>query len=171
MSIQNNFVSLHHNKTIGDKDMVEAKLRVEMTETRNGSKNPFYGNTMVKKVVEDILYHDTDKREDVAPCGVYATIGIKSKITLGEGDTPLETLKVFDIRINSRYFDREDDGGYVAFFTIEEKTYEVWVRFEDRHLMEITLSEWLQSSCFEDGDIADNVYHVCDFTTISELIC
>jgi hypothetical protein len=162
---------LHHNKTIGDKDMVEAKLRVEMTETRNGSKNPFYGNTMVKKVVEDILYHDTDKREDVAPCGVYATIGIKNKVTLGEGDTPLETLKVFDIKVNRHYLDHEGDGGYVAFFTIEEKTYEVWVRFEDKHLMEITLSEWLQSSCFEDGDIADNVYHVCDFTTISELIC
>jgi hypothetical protein len=162
---------LHHNKTIGDKDMVEAKLRVEMTETRNGSKNPFYGNTMVKKVVEDILYHDTDKREDVAPCGVYATIGIKNKVTLGEGDTPLETLKVFDIKVNRHYLDHEGDGGYVAFFTIEEKTYEVWVRFEDKHLMEITLSEWLQSSCFEDGDIADNIYHVCDFTTISELIC
>lgn len=151
--------------------MVEAKLRVEMTETRNGSKNPFYGNTMVKKVVEDILYHDTDKREDVAPCGVYATIGIKSKVTLGEGDTPLETLRVFDIKINRRYFDREGNGCYVAYFTIEDKTYEVWVSFEGRHLMEITLSEWLQSSYFEDGDDADNVYHVRDFTTISELIC
>ena len=151
--------------------MVEAKLRVEMTETRNGSKNPFYGNTMVKKVVEDILYHDTDKREDVAPCGVYATIGIKSKVTLGEGDIPLEILKVFDIKINRRYFDREGNGCYVAYFTIEEKTYEVLVRFEDRRLMEITLSEWLQSSYFEDGDNADNVYHKEDFTTISELIC
>ena len=151
--------------------MVEAKLRVEVLETRNGSKNPFYGNTMVKKVVEDILYHDTDNRKDVAPCGVYATIGIKSKVTLGEGDAPLEALKVFDIKINRRYFDREGNGCYVAYFTIEEKTYEVWVRFEDRHLMEITLSEWLQSSYFEDGDNADNIYHVCDFTTISELIC
>lgn len=151
--------------------MVEAKLRVEMTEIRNGSKNPFYGNTMVKKVVEDILYHDTDKREDVAPCGVYATIAIDSEVKLGEGDAPLKTKKVFDIKINSRYFDREGAGGYIAYFTIEEKTYEVWVRFEDRHLMEITLSEWLQSSYFEDGDDADNVYHVCDFTTISELIC
>lgn len=152
--------------------MVEAKLRVEMTETRNGSKNPFYGNTMVKKVVEDILYHDTDKRKDVAPCGVYATIGIKSKVTLGEGDTPLETLRVFDIKINSRYFDRESNiGGYVAYFTIEEKTYEVWVCFEDGHLTNITLSEWLQSSYFEDGDNADNVYRKDVFTTISELIC
>lgn len=151
--------------------MVEAKLKVEMTETRNGSKNPFYGNTMVKKVVEDILYLDTDTRKDVAPCGVYATIGIKNKITLGEGDTPLETLKVFDIKINSRYFDNEGDGNYVAYFTIEEKTYEVWVHFEDGHLANITLSEWLQSSYFEDGDDADNVYHKEDFTTISELIC
>jgi len=151
--------------------MVEAKLRVEMTETRNGSKNPFYGNTMVKKVVEDILYHDTDKREDVAPCGVYATIGIKNKITLGEGDTPLETLRVFDIKINSRYFDSEGDGGYVAYFTIEEKTYEVWVHIIGNNITNINLSEWLQSSYFEDNYDADNVYHKEDFTTISELIC
>jgi len=151
--------------------MVEAKLRVEMTETRNGSKNHFYGNTMVKKVVEDILYHDTDKRKDVAPCGVCATIGIKSKVTLGEGDTPLETLRVFDIKINRRYFDRESNiGGYVAYFSIEEKTYEVWVHFEDGHLTNITLSEWLQSSYFENGDNADNVYSKEVFTTISELI-
>lgn len=151
--------------------MVEAKLRVEMTETRNGSKNPFYGNTMVKKVVEDILYHDTDKREDVAPCGVYATIGIKNKVTLGEGDTPLETLRVFDIKINSRYFDSEGDGGYVAYFTIEEKTYEVWVHIIGNNITNINLSEWLQSSYFEDNYDADNVYHKEDFTTISELIC
>jgi hypothetical protein len=150
--------------------MVEAKLRVEMTETRNGSKNPFYGNTMVKKVVEDIFYHDTDTRKNVAPCGVYATIGIKSKVTLGEGDTPLETLKVFDIKINRHYFDNEGYGGYVAYFSIEEKTYEVWVHFEDGHLTNIALSEWLESSYFEDGGDADNVYHKKDFTTISELI-
>ena len=169
--------------------MVEAKLRVEMTETRNGSKNPFYGNTMVKKVVEDILYHDTDKREDVAPCGVYATIGIKSKVTLGEGDTPidsevklgeddvpLKTKKVFDIKINGRYFDSEGDGGYTAYFTIEEKTYEVWVHIignfcSGAHITDITLSEWLQNSYFEDDDDADNVYHKEDFTTIEKLIC
>ena len=151
--------------------MVEAKLRVEMTETRNGSKNPFYGNTMVKKVVEDILYHDTDKREDVAPCGVYATIAINSEVKFGEGDAPLKTKKVFDIKINSRYFDSEGDGSYVAYFTIEEKTYEVWVRFEDKHLMEITLSEWLDGGSFEDGNDADNVYYKEDFATISELIC
>lgn len=151
--------------------MVEAKLRVEVLETRNGSKNPFYDNTMVKKVVEDVLYHDTDKRKDIAPCGVYATIGIKNKITLGEGDAPLETLKVFDIKINSRYFDSEGDGDYIAYFSIEEKTYEVWVRFDGRHITNITLSEWLQGSYFEDNYDADNVYHKEDFTTISELIC
>ena len=40
--------------------MVEAKLRVEMLENREGSKNPFYGSTLVKKVVEDIHYHRND---------------------------------------------------------------------------------------------------------------
>jgi hypothetical protein len=151
--------------------MVEAKLRVEMTETRNGSKNPFYGNTMVKKVVEDIHYHDTDKRKNVAPCGVYATIAIDGEVKLGEGDVPLKTKKVFDIKINGRYFDSEGSGGYVAYFTIEEKTYEVWVYIIGSHITNITLSEWLESGYFEDGDDADNVYHKEDFTTISELIC
>ena len=153
--------------------MVEAKLRVEMTETRNGSKNPFYGNTMAKKVVEDTLYHDTDKREDIAPCGVYATIAIDSEVKLGEDDVPLKTKKVFDIKINGRYFDSEGDGGYTAYFTIEEKIYEVWVYIVGSHIANITLSEWLQNGCnyFEDNADADNVYHKEDFTTIEELIC
>ena len=149
--------------------MVEAKLRVEMTETRNGSKNPFYGNTMVKKVVEDILIHDYDKRPNstIAPCGVYATIAIDSVVTLGEGEAPLKTKRVFDIKVNRHYLDHEGDNGYLAFFTIEEKTYELWVHFDGKHITNITLSEWLQSSYFEDGDDADNVYSSKDFTTIS----
>jgi hypothetical protein len=152
--------------------MVEAKLRVEMTEARNGSKNPFYGNTMVKKVVEDILYHDTDKREDVAPCGVYATIGIKSKVTLGEGDTPLETLRVFDIKVSKHYLDHEGEGGYLAFFQIDEKTYEIFVHFDEKNRIDtITLSEWLNEGDFEDSDDADNIYRIEDFTTFGVLEC
>jgi hypothetical protein len=45
------------------------------------------------------------------------------------------------------------------------------VHFEDGHLTDITLSEWLESGYFENGDDADNVYRKEDFTTISELIC
>lgn len=151
--------------------MVEAKLRVEMLENRMGSKNPFYGSTMVKKVVEDILIHDYDKRPNstIAPCGVYATIAIDSVITLGEGEAPLKTKRVFDIKVNRHYLDHEGDNGYLAFFTIEEKTYELWVHFDGKHITNITLSEWLQSSYFEDGDDADNVYSSKDFTTISVL--
>ena len=87
-----------------------------MIENRDGSKNPFYGSTMVKKVVEDILIHDFDKRNDIAPCGVYATIAIDSTITLGEGETPLRTKIVFDIKVDRHYFDYESSGGYLAFF-------------------------------------------------------
>lgn len=147
--------------------MVEAKLRVEMIENRDGSKNPFYGSTMVKKVVEDILIHDFDKRSDIAPCGIYATIAIDSKVTLGEGDEPLSTKKVFDIKVDRHYFDHEGEGNYLAFFSIEEKVYELFVRFEGKHITNITLSEWLQSGYFEDGGDADNVYEAKDFTTIS----
>ena len=90
--------------------MVEAKLRVEMLENRVGSKNPFYGSTMVKKVVEDILLHDKDTRNDIAPYGIYATIAINSKVVLGEGDKPLETKKVFDIKVSKHYLDHEGEG-------------------------------------------------------------
>ena len=149
--------------------MVEAKLRVEMLENREGSKNPFYGSTMVKKVVEDILIHDYDKRPNgtIAPCGVYATIAIDSVITLGEGESPLKTKRVFDIKVDRHYFDHEGDNGYLAFFSIEEKTYELWVHFDGNHIINIMLSEWLQSGSFEDGDDADNVYNAKDFTIIN----
>jgi hypothetical protein len=146
--------------------MVEAKLRVEMLENRMGSENPFYGSTMVKKVVEDTLIHDFDKREDIAPCGVYATIAIDSEVILGEGDEHLKTKRVLDIKVNKYYLDHEGSDGYLAFFTIEEKTYELWVRFEGKHITNITLSEWLQSGCFEDSNDADNIYEAKDFTTI-----
>lgn len=141
--------------------MVEAKLRVEMTETRNGNKNPFYGNIIVKKVVEDILCHDYDKREDIAPCGVHATIAIDSKVT----------KKVFDIKISGHYLESEDDGHYTAYFTIDEKIYEVLVTIIGSHIKSIYLLEWLEKGYFDDGDDADNVYDKEDFTTISELIC
>lgn len=154
---------------MNSKVMVEAKLRVEMIENREGSKNPFYGSTMVKKVVEDILLHDKDTRDDIAPCGVYATIAIDSKVILGEGEEPLHTKRVLDIKVNKYYLDHEGSDGYLAFFTIEEKTYELWVRFEGKHITNITLSEWLNSGDFEDCDDADNVYSAKEFTTIEVL--
>jgi hypothetical protein len=155
----------------GDKDMVEAKLRVEMLENRIGSKNPFYGSTMVKNVVENILIHEYDKRPNntIAPCGVYATIAIDSVITLCEGEAPLKTKKVLDIKVDRHYFDHEGSDGYLAFFSIEEKTYELWVHFEGKHITNITLSEWLQSGDFEDGGNADNIYSAKAFTTIEIL--
>ena len=95
---------------MNSKVMVEAKLRVEMSENRMGSKNPFYGSTMVKKVVEDTLIHDKDTRDDIAPYGIYATIAIDSKVVLGEGDEPLETKRVFDIKVSKHYLDHEGDA-------------------------------------------------------------
>jgi len=151
--------------------MVEAKLRVEVLENREGSKNPFYGSTMVKKVVEDILIHDFDKRSDIAPCGVHARIAIDTEVILGEGEEHLKTKRVFDIRVNRFYLDHEGSGGYLAFFSIEEKVYELFVNFESKHITNITLSEWLQSGYFENGDDADNVYEAKDFTIIEIIEC
>lgn len=150
--------------------MVEAKLRVEMLENRVGSKNPFYGSTMVKKVVEDILLHDKDTRNDIAPYGIYATIAINSKVVLGEGDKPLETKKVFDIKVSKHYLDHEGEGRYLAFFQIEEKTYEVFVHFDEQNRLDtITLSEWFNEGDFEDSEDADNIYQIEDFTSFGIL--
>jgi len=151
--------------------MVEAKLRVVQTEVRSGSENVCYGVTTDKKVVEHILYHDTDKREDIAPCGVYATIAINSEAVLG--GTPLKTMRVFDIKVNRHYLDCESarDRTYLAIFNIEERTYDLFVKFTDDNRIEtIMLSEWLDNGSYEKCFNSDNCYHKEDFTTIEELI-
>lgn len=135
--------------------MVEAKLKVVSLETRNNN-NPFYGNTLVKKVTEETFINDFDKRKIVAPCGVIATIKVGNS--------------VFDIKINKYYFDHESENRFVAFFQFDEKVYEVWVEFDGAHLINITLSEWLNCSYFENGDDADNVYRNIEFTNIDTFL-
>ena len=138
--------------------MVEAKLRVETLENRNNN-NPFYGNSLVKKVTEEIFYHDKDAREDIAPCGIKATLKV------GE--------VVMDITINRYYLEHENtDNGlsrYLAFFGIDDKVYEVCVWFDkDNKIKDVSLSEWLQIGYFENDDDADNIYWKDEhFTTIS----
>ena len=138
--------------------MVEAKLRVETLENRNNN-NPFYGNSLVKKVTEETFYHDKDVRTHIAPSGIKATL-IVDKV-------------VMDITINKYYLEHEatDDGlsRYIAFFSIEEKVYEVCVWFDiDNKIKDVSLSEWLQSGNFEDGGDEDNIYWLSEnhFTTI-----
>ena len=150
---------MRHNKTIGDKDMVEAKLRVETLENRNNN-NPFYGNSLVKKVTEETFYHDKDVRKHIAPRGIKATLKV--------GDV------VMDITINKYYLEHEatDDGlsRYIAFFGINDKVYEVCVWFDiDNKIKDMSLSEWLQIGYFENGDDADNIYWLSEnhFTTIT----
>ena len=150
---------MHHNKTIGDKDMVEAKLRVETLENRNNN-NPFYGNSLVKKVTEETFYHDKDVRKHIAPRGIKATLKV--------GDV------VMNITINKYYLEHEatDDGlsRYIAFFEINDKVYEVCVWFDiDNKIKDVSLSEWLQIGYFENGDDADNIYWLSEnhFTTIT----
>ena len=130
--------------------MVEAKLRVETLEDRNNN-NPFYGNSLVKKVTEETFCHGKDERKDIAPSGIEATLKI-GNVTMC-------------IVINRYQLEHEatDDGlsRYIAFFSIEEKVYEVCVWFnQDNSIKSISLSEWLQDGCnyFEDGADADNIY-------------
>lgn len=128
--------------------MVEAKLRVETLENRNNN-NPFYGSTFIKKVTEETFCRDKDERKHIAPSGIKAVIKIGNV--------------VMDITISRYYLEHEltDDrlSRYIAFFSIEEKVYEVCVWFnEDNSIKSISLSEWLQSGDFENGDDADNIY-------------
>ena len=139
--------------------MVEAKLRVETLENRNNN-NPFYGNSLVKKVTEETFYHDKDVRKHIAPRGIKATLKV--------GDV------VMDITINKYYLDHEatDDelSRYIAFFGINDKVYEVCVWFGiDNKIKDVSLSEWLQIGYFENGDDADNIYWLSEnhFTTIT----
>ena len=139
--------------------MVEAKLRVETLENRNNN-NPFYGNSLVKKVTEETFCHDKDERKHIAPSGIEAILKI--------GDVTM------NITINRYYLEHEatDDGlsRYIAFFYVEEKVYEVCVWFnQDNSIKSISLSEWLQRGYFEDGDDADNIYWLSEnhFTTIT----
>ena len=135
--------------------MVKAEIRVEALTSWN---NPFYGNVLAKKVTEESLMHDYDKRENIAPFGIIATIKVANDVVL-------------DIRVNRYYFDHEDSNDYVAFFSIEEKVYEVWVKFDtDNNIENLLLSEWLQNGDFENGDDADNIYHMEDFTTFAKFL-
>ena len=128
--------------------MTEAKLRVETSENRSGN-NPFYGSTLVKKVTEETLCHDKDDREDIAPSGIKAVLKIRNT--------------VMDITINRYYLEYQETHSelsrYTAFFSMDEKVYEVCVWFnKDNNISSISLSEWLKTSDFEDGYDADNIY-------------
>ena len=159
MAMSEKFRTFAPRNNKGDTDMVEAKLRVETTESRNNN-NPFYGNSLVKKVTEETFYHDKDVRKHIAPRGIKATLKV--------GDV------VMDITINKYYLEHEatDDGmsRYLAFFGINDKVYEVCVWFDiDNKIKDVSLSEWLQIGYFENGDDADNIYWLSEnhFTTIT----
>lgn len=141
--------------------MIEAKLRVETLENRDNN-NPFYGNTLIKKVTEETFCHEKDEREHIAPSGIKAILKI-GNVTM-------------DITISRYYLEHEatDEGlsSYIAFFSIEEKVYQVCVWFnQDNSIQIISLSEWLQSGDFENNDDADNIYWSdTDFITFVEYL-
>ena len=136
--------------------MVESKIRVEVTEFSNVD-NPFYGNTIVKKVIEENLIHDTDKRKFLAPCGVVATFSIDKGYEDSEGKK-IDAKEVFDIKVNRHFFDEVLPNAYFALFHVDERIFELFVHFDGKQITNITLSEWLNYGDFEDGDDADNIY-------------
>lgn len=137
--------------------MREAKLRVEQTTFNNGT-TIYYGNVITKKVVEDYHIAEFDKRKDIAPCGVSATIAIDRSYN-DIDDNNIDEKEVFDIKITASYLDYEDENRYNTFFEINGRTYEVCVWYgEDNTISEISLLEWESYGDFEDGDDADNIY-------------
>lgn len=154
--------------------MREAKLRVEQTTFNNGT-TAYYGNVITKKVVEDYHIAEFDKRKDIAPCGLCATISIDRSdgfIVLPNGacvnDNKINSKDVLDIKISASYFEYDDENCYTAFFHIEDKVYEVCIWCKKNKISDITLSEWYEVGDFEDGDDADKVYHAKDFINFEE---
>ena len=141
--------------------MVEARLRVETTENRHNN-NPFYGNTLVKKVTEETFYHDKFENTEIAPCGIKGTLVVKDKYAM-------------DISVNRYMLEYEGctDGltHYLAYFTINDKVYELCVWFWKDELDHAVLSEWNYSSDFESGEDEDNTYHSKgDFITFESFL-
>ena len=138
--------------------MVEAKIRVEVTHISDAVNKHYYGKTTTKKVTEETLIHDMDKRTKIAPYGVTAIFSVKRDYVDGEGKS-INAKDIFDIKVSRRYFDHEYENGYIAFFHLDERVYELYVFFDGKHITNIMLSEWLNEGDFEDGDDADNVYN------------
>lgn len=138
--------------------MREAKLRVEQTTYNNGT-TAYYGNVINKKVVEDYHIAEYDKREEIAPFGIYATISIDKSHNDIDGNK-IDEKDVLDIKISASFFDYEAENRYIAFFHIDTDTYEVCVWFKDGKIEDVMLSRWDNYGEFEDGDNADAIYHM-----------
>ena len=140
--------------------MVEEKLRVELTQISN-DENPFYGKTTAKKVVEETFYHDKDERDNIAPFGIMGTIAIER--SLGNTD-------VFDIKLNKYYFEEDElPNTYHCFFSINDKIYELCLGVKDDQIADLTLCEWVDVGYFEDGEDADNIYGIKEFTSFLKM--
>ena len=140
--------------------MVEEKLRVELTQISN-DENPFYGKTTAKKVVEETFYRDKDERDNIAPFGIMGTISIER--SLGNTD-------IFDIKLNKYYFEEDElPNTYHCFFTINDKIYELCLGVKDDQIADLTLCEWVCVGYFEDGEDADNIYGIEDFTSFLKM--
>ena len=157
--------------------MVLSTLRVEITHVSD-AKSVYYGNTSLRKVIEETLYrdHDNRKKEIIAPCGVLATIAInRNSFDLNVlqpllNDNKVSCVDVFTINVNKTYLDYEDENSFVAFFHVDERVYELYVKFKSKNAIDdIWLSEWLNNADFEDGVNADNVYKKDSFSTYSTI--
>ena len=145
--------------------MVESKLRVEVTRFDN-SNTHYYGNVITKKVVEDNRFCEFDKRDEncIAPFGIMAIIPIDKSYKDLDGNK-IDAREIFDIKISRYYFEHESDNTFLAFFIVEDKVYELWVKFNKKDEVEdLWLSEWLEIGYFQNGDDADNIYKMNEFT-------
>jgi hypothetical protein len=146
--------------------MVESKLRVEVTLFDNANTH-YYGNVITKKVVEDARFCEFDKRNMfcIAPCGINATIAIDKSYKDLDGNK-IDAKEIFDIKISRYYLEHEGDDGFLAFFNVEDKVYELWVKFNESNEVEnLWLSEWLEYGYYQSGDDADNIYKMNEFTS------
>jgi hypothetical protein len=132
--------------------MIESRIRVELTKCYS-AENPFFGATTTKKVYEETITHDKDKRDNVAPFGIVANVPINDDM--------------LHIKVTARYFDIDDFGVYSAFFDFDNKVFElsVSVNEDNNDIENITLYVWLDNNSFESGVDAEETYTTEDFTS------
>jgi len=134
--------------------MVIGKLRVETQQTI--PNNPFYGTYVRKNVVEQEFVFEKHERVQTPPCGIIG------EITLGD--------KIMHIEINKYFFEEIEDDWCETFFSVEERTYSLEIKFNNGEIDYVELCEWYSYADYIDDEDPDNCYYIKDFTKIDKYV-
>ena len=133
--------------------MIETFFRAELSTTL-AKNNPYFGKMIAKKVLEERFVNEYDKRDDIAPSGIIATI------QTSDGE--------LNIKCNRYALEYDESNGiydwYKYVFGVDSKVYELCVTF-DNNTKEIYNISFNEYSYLDDSDDANNIYDINDFKT------